>query len=80
MTQLYGSLQTDKVAEENEVCRQIAREISRFEISDRQRVVLIYLLSLELENREWFVPITTTVREVAHDAFLTPPEMKIEGT
>jgi len=73
MTQMYGSLESDKIAEENETCRQIAREISRFEVTDRQRVVLLYLLALELENRDWFVPITTTIREVAHDAFITNP-------
>jgi len=66
-----SNIQYDKMASENEICRQIVLEISRFEVSDRQRIMLIYLLSLELESVEFMQTITSTIREFAGDIFLT---------
>lgn len=52
MTQprLYGQLPSEKIAEENRVARDIVKEISNFGVTDRQRLMIMYLLSLELEN------------------------------
>jgi hypothetical protein len=68
---LYGKLPSDKLVEELDTVRKIAREISLFEISDRQRMFLIYLLALELENITAVQDITTIVRELGGaDIFL----------
>ena len=59
----YGKLQSEKIAEENLICRKIADEISRFGINDRQRKFLIFLLSLEIEDIELMKSISILVRE-----------------
>jgi hypothetical protein len=41
---VYGQLQSEKIAEENEVCRKIVREIAQFGVTQRQQMYLIYLL------------------------------------
>lgn len=51
-SKFIGTSSTDVKVAENQTCREIALEVSRFGINDRQRLFLIYLLSLELENSE----------------------------
>lgn len=68
----YGELGSEKHAEENKLCRQIVREISTLEVSQRQRTLVIYLLALELENIEHMRAITDLVKELAgNDLFLS---------
>jgi len=72
---MYGQLPAEKVASENTVCRQIAYEISNFGINERQRLMLIYLLAMELENVEHMQSITGLVRELGRgSAFIIAPE------
>lgn len=47
---LYGQLQTEKIAEDKKIALQIVSEINKFGINDRQRWMILHLLSLELEN------------------------------
>lgn len=44
-------------------CRGIVRTINDFGISQREKLFLIYLLSLELENRESMLKITKSIGE-----------------
>ena len=69
MTQptLYGQAQSEKRAQENHVCRQIVHEISSFEVSQRQLLMVIHLLALELENHEHMRAVTKLVRELGGD-------------
>lgn len=64
---LYGESESEKRAEENNVCRQMVREINNFGISQRQALFLIYLLASELENIEQMKSITNLVRELGGD-------------
>lgn len=66
----YGQLQSEAMAEENRVCRQIVRNVSEFGVTERQRLMIIYLLALELEDTERMQVITQTVKDVGGDAFL----------
>ncbi len=61
----YGKLSSEDVAQENSTCRDIVKEISLFGISERQRLLVIYLLALEIEDVEKLRPIVDTVKEVA---------------
>lgn len=73
---LYGEAQSEKAAVENQVCRQIVREISNFGVTQRQTLVVIYLLAAELENVDAMKALTKLVRDVGgDDLFLigTPP-------
>lgn len=52
MTEVYGSLRSEKLAEENTQCRNIVKEITDFGISERQKYLIMFYLSLELEDIE----------------------------
>lgn len=62
---LYGQLASEKHAEENQECRQIAKVISEYGINDRQRLFLIYLMSLEIEDAMKVQEISSFLKEVA---------------
>lgn len=64
---LYGELQSEKLADENLVCRQIVREISQFGVTERQRLLIIFLLALEIEDQDRMREITACVKDVAGD-------------
>lgn len=49
---LYGQLNSEKLAEDKKVAQEIVSEINKFGINDRQRWIIMHLLSLELENVE----------------------------
>lgn len=70
MSDLYGKAKSETHAADNEVCRKIAWEISNFGITERQRLLLIYLLGLEIENVEHMRAVTQAVRDLQSDAFL----------
>jgi len=83
VTTLYGEAQSEKRAAENQVCRQIVREINNFGVTQRQTLLVIYLLASELESMEQTRAITSLVRELGgEDLFLigTPePDHEITG-
>lgn len=62
---VYGQLQSEKQATENELCRKIVREIAEFGVTQRQQMFIIYLLALELENIENMRSITSLLKEIA---------------
>jgi hypothetical protein len=80
---LYGQAESEKRADENNVCRQIVREINNFGISQRQALLVIHLLASELENVEHMRAITRLVRELGGgDLFLIgapEPDKEVEG-
>jgi hypothetical protein len=65
--QTYGQLSSEKLAQENEDCRKIVREIHNIGITQRQQMFLIYLLSLELENINHVKDLTDVIKEIAGD-------------
>jgi hypothetical protein len=64
---LYGEAQSEKHAEENQLCRQIVREINNFGVSQRQTLMVMYLLASELENMEHSRALTRLIRELGGD-------------
>lgn len=83
MTQLYGEMSSEKRAAENLVCRQIIKEINNFGVTQRQTLMVIYLLAMELENVEQMQMITRVVRDAGgEDMFLIgkpEPDREIKG-
>lgn len=55
-------IEAKKLADERETCRLIKREIDNFGITQHQRLYLIYILSLELEDLESRVDLSTVSR------------------
>lgn len=74
----YGELDSEKVASENAVCREIVREIVRFGVSQRQIYMIINLLGQELENIEHMQTLMTLVKEMQTDVHLLPPGQGVE--
>ena len=65
--QTYGQLNSEKLAQENEDCRKIVKEVLNVGLTQRQHMFLIYLLSLELENIEYVQALADVIKEVAGD-------------
>lgn len=64
---LFGQLQSEKLAKESEVAHQIVNEINQFGINERQRWLVLYYLSLEIENVDDMKAMTSFIREVKGD-------------
>ena len=64
----FGETETENWAEESLKCRQIVTEILNFGISQRQILKLLYLLSLELENRELMVQLAEIIKNSLDDS------------
>lgn len=80
---LYGEAQSEKRAEENNVCRQIVKEINNFGVTQRQTLMIVYLLASELENIEHMRTLTRITRELGgNELFLIgapEPDKEITG-
>ena len=72
MSELFGQTPAEKLAEENLTARKIVGEISQFGISERQKYLIMYYLSLELEDIEKTQLISSFLKEVT-------PELTIAG-
>jgi hypothetical protein len=64
MPEIYGQLDSEKIAKENGIAREIVKEINTFGINDRQRWMIIKLLSLELENVTEMKELSTFIDEM----------------
>jgi hypothetical protein len=62
-----GKSENDKKAEDLLKCRQITSEILNFGVSQDQILQIIYLLSLELEDRDALLEISTVVKNFKTD-------------
>ena len=71
MSELYGQTNADKLAEENNIVRKIVSEIINFGISERQKYLLMYYLSLELENVENAQVISNFIKEIVPNLTIT---------
>jgi hypothetical protein len=58
---LYGEKELSK--KDKETCYQIVKSINEFGVSESQKLELIYLLSLELENREHLQEISDLAKK-----------------
>lgn len=64
MSSEQWSQEDQKWAKEVRTCREIVTEINRFGVNDNQRVKLIELLSLEIENHEDSSSLAKRCREI----------------
>lgn len=59
-----GSTEVEIDAGEMLECRQIVKNLNNFGITEKQRIQLIYLLSLELESKDAMDIIVNAVKEI----------------
>lgn len=71
MSELYGKTNADKLAEENATARKIVSEISQFGVSERQKYLIMYYLSLELEDIEKAQNISGFLKELLPNLTIT---------
>jgi len=68
----YGETQTEKVAEDKKIAQQIVSEINKFGINDRQRWMILHLLSLEIEDVQDMREIVSFIKSKKEkDIFIT---------
>tara|TARA_B100000700_G_scaffold126567_1_gene141721 strand:- start:516 stop:752 length:237 start_codon:yes stop_codon:yes gene_type:complete len=63
----YGKSEEDIHIEKMIQCREIVKEIINFGVSEEQKLQIIYLLSLELENRDKMLGISNLVKGQKQD-------------
>jgi hypothetical protein len=67
MSTIYGEMQSEKIAEDNEIARKIVREINLFGINERQRWLIIHALALELESIEDMKSLVASIKQIGGD-------------
>lgn len=72
-----GETDVDKVTKSLQKCRTIVSEINNFGINDFERVQIINLLSLELENRDLMSDLTEIIKDFRGDIFEQKVETKL---
>jgi hypothetical protein len=60
----YGTTKEEASALDTQKCHQIVKTITDFGITEHQKLKLIYLLALELENRDALQEITGLVKRI----------------
>ena len=58
----YGKSEEDLHTEKMIQCREIVKEIISFGVSESQKLQIIYLLSLELEDRDKMLGISSLIK------------------
>ena len=67
----YGESSVERQAEEAEIAREIVREItSHIRVSQRQLLLIIHGLAMNLELTDEMVQITSLVRSLRDDLFI----------
>ena len=67
MTQTYGETNSERLSNESQIAHKIVSEIGQFGINERQRWLIIYYLSMELENVDDMKSMTSYIKELKGD-------------
>jgi hypothetical protein len=73
--QRYGEMESEKLANEKQIARQIVKEINNFGINERQRWMIIHMLAMEMENMDDLRELTSFIKEYKSDIFITGGEV-----
>jgi len=63
----YGKTQTEIDVDKLRICRQIVKNIVKFGVDESQKLQIVYLLALEMENRISLEMITETVKNIKNN-------------
>ena len=64
---MYGKTQEDLKAERSFQCRQIVSEIMNFGVDESQKLQIIKLMAMELENNNSMKKVINTIREIVEN-------------
>jgi len=65
MTKLYGTLSSEREAQDKQRCYDIVKEIMDFGVNQTQVLFIIYLLSLELEDHNAMLELSGLAKKLA---------------
>lgn len=68
MSEKFGETPAETEAREMLRCRQIASEIVKFGVSQREILRIMHLLALELENRDLMVDLSERAKEAINSS------------
>ena len=71
---LFGELNSESITKQNAQCRDVVREISMFGVSQRQILLIMYLLAMELENNDQMITITSTIKQLVGNTLFVKQE------
>lgn len=74
----YGTTDTEQMAKDIAMTREIVFEVLKFGVTQQQILRIAYLLSLELENREAMVDISTCIKKYVDEIGEKPKKSAIE--
>tara|TARA_Y100000034_G_scaffold74443_1_gene89552 strand:- start:588 stop:833 length:246 start_codon:yes stop_codon:yes gene_type:complete len=63
----YGKTEEEKGVEDSIQCREIVVEILNFGINEFQKMKLIYLISLELEDRDHMLEVSDLIKKLLNE-------------
>ena len=72
-----GKSKKEVQAEKNLQCRQIIQEILKFGVSETQKIKIIQLLALELEDRDFMEEVVTLSKDYLEDNYKSKKEQKL---
>ena len=75
----YGKTKEEKKAEKSLQCRNIVKEIVNFGIDESQKIQLIKLLALELENNNQMKKIVNTLSNIEENNIDSSEEKSLLG-
>lgn len=61
-------MKSTEIAMKNTICREIVQQINNHGITDAQRLMIIYLLSIELENPQACSDLSIVARSFCEEA------------
>ena len=64
---MYGKTQEDVKAEKSIQCREIVSEILDFGVDESQKLQIIKLMAMELENNNSMKKVVNTIREIVEN-------------
>mgnify|MGYP001277300293 CR=1 FL=1 len=73
----FGKTKNEVDAEKTLQCRQIVQEILNFGVNENQKVKIIQLLSLELENRDFMNEVVTLTKDYLNDTYTSKVNKKL---
>ena len=77
---VYGQTPSEKLAAENQIARDIVKEINTFGVNERQRWLIIHYLALELENPDEMREIIGVVRELKGNEIFISKSGGLDGS
>ncbi len=77
---VYGQTPAEKLAAENQIARDIVKEIGTFGVNERQRWLIIHYLALELENPDEMREIIGVIRELKGDEIFISKSGGLDGS